>query len=197
MEEDTPNEEEEEVVPSTSGVVEVVEEENVRRRRCKGIGKARETAAIGQQMQAKKMLSANKKVINSIKINDYVLLYIDGIDRGASDPENLLCIVLDKKDIAFKLGCRAGRLDEWFPFNVFTKTSIVTDFTMDMIPDKDLGKREAVKALSTSRGQGYLKCLCKAGKCTNCSCKKASVACNSRCHGGNVNTKCENKTINQ
>jgi len=133
------------------------------------------------------MLATNKKIINSIQINDKVLLYIDGIDRGASDPENILCIVLEKKDIMFKLGCRVGRLNEWFPFNVFSKTSVVTDFTIEMIPDKILGKREAVRALSTGTGQGYLKCGCKAGTFKNCSCKKANVDCNSRCHGGNVN----------
>ncbi len=155
-------------------------------RRCKAIASSRDVANKGQKKQANKMLATNKKIINSIQINDKVLLYIDGIDRGASDPENLLCIVLEKKDIMFKLGCRVGRLNEWFPFNVFSKTSVVTDFTLEIIPDKILGKREAVRALSTATGQGYLKCGCRAGTCKNCSCKKANVDCNSRCHGGDV-----------
>ncbi len=179
----------EEVAPGTSGTSQVVEEgieDGPLHRRCKAIASSRDVANKGQKKQANKMLATNKKIINSIQINDKVLLYIDGIDRGASDPENLLCIVLEKKDIMFKLGCRAGRLDEWFPFNFFTKTSVVTNFTLEMIPDKILGKREAVKALSTGTGQGYLKCGCRAGTCKNCSCKKANVDCNSRCHGGDV-----------
>lgn len=64
-----------------------------------------------------------------------------------------------------------------------------------MISDKILSKREAVKVLSTGRAQWYLKFLCESGTCNNCTCKK-EVDCNSRCHGGNVNTKCTNKNNN-
>ena len=79
----------------------------------------------------------------------------------------------------------------------FEKTNLVTDFSAADIPkqidkktkkvtDKyvELSVREAIKALSVGHGQGYVKCSCT-GKCaTNkCSCKKAGIACSSKCHG--------------
>ncbi len=83
----------EEVAPGTSGTSQVVEEgieDGPLHRRCKAIASSRDIANKGQKKQANKMLATNKKIINSIQINDKVLLYIDGIDRGASDPENLM-----------------------------------------------------------------------------------------------------------
>ena len=68
---------------------------------------------------------------------------------------------LEKRNIMCKLGCRAGKLDEWFPFNVFNKTDLVNDFTKDMIPTDGngemivLSKREAIRTLSKSRGQVF------------------------------------------
>ena len=40
-----------------------------------------------QTKQSKSMLAKNKKIINSIMIDDMVLLYTDGIDRGAREKE--------------------------------------------------------------------------------------------------------------
>ena len=58
--------------------------------------------------------------------------------------------------------------------------------------DKKLSVRQAVKELSVGGGQGFLKCNCTGGCLTNrCSCKKAGLLCNSRCHGANGN--CKNK----
>ena len=117
---------------TTSKGVEAVIEQRILR-----VKSARNVAGKAQGMQAEQMLKKNKKQINSIKVGDHVLLYSDGIDRGASDPENLLCIVLEKKDISFKLGCKAGTLDSYFPFNVFTKTDLVSTFDQTQINDKD------------------------------------------------------------
>ena len=52
--------------------------------------------------------------------------------------------------------------------------------------------REAVTLLSVSGGQGMLRCNCTYACANNhCSCRKNSLLCNSKCHGGNNN--CTNK----
>lgn len=50
--------------------------------------------------------------------------------------------------------------------------------------------REAIRELSVGRGQGVLKCNCKGNCAGRCSCAKAGQVCNSRCHEGNPNPKC-------
>ena len=67
---------------TTSKGVEAVIEQRIFR-----VKSARNVAGKAQGMQAEQMLKKNKKQINSIKVGDHVLLYTDGIDRGASDPE--------------------------------------------------------------------------------------------------------------
>ena len=118
------------------------------------------------------MLKKNKKQINSLKFGNLVLLRT--VDRGAADAINILCIILEKKDIMFRLGCEVGVLNTMFPFNVIEKTQLVSSFSKESIPDVQVGVREAIRLLSIGHGQGVLKCNCKTGKCNkNFTCKKA------------------------
>lgn len=59
------------------------------------------------------MLKRNKKEINSYKVFDVALLHCDNVDRGPSDPENIICIIISKRNGLFELGCKAG-LSEGF-----------------------------------------------------------------------------------
>ena len=46
--------------------------------------------------------------------------------------------------------------------------------------------REAVRKISLTGGQGFLRCSCKGGCLTRrCACRKANMKCNSRCHASN------------
>ena len=175
------------------GVVPVVDAAVVIAGRVSNMEVARTRARTGLNKQADNMLAKNKKVTNSFKVGNMVLLATDGVDRGASDAPNLLCIILEKKDISFKLGCIAGTLDRMFAFNQLQATNYVGTFKREDIPDVTLSVREAIRVVSVGSGQGVLKCSCKAGKCTNCSCFKAEQKCNSRCHKGNPNINCSNK----
>ena len=125
------------------------------------------------------------------------MLRTDGVDRGAADPMNIICVILEKRDILFKLGCEVGILDTMFAFNVIDKTDLISPLTFEKNPQKILSVREAIRLLSVGHGQGVLKCNCKTGECNKgrCSCFKAEPPqkCNSRCHGGNDNQNCKNK----
>lgn len=111
---------EEKVVTKKDAVVERVDR----------IAKARDVALKGQGKQAKKMLKKNKKIINNFKIGDLVLLATDGIDGGAADAPNILCYILVKKDITFRLGCQVGILNNWFAFKQLQKTELATTFAI-------------------------------------------------------------------
>ena len=151
------------------------------------VRKTRERAKKGQEEQIKTMLKRNKKEINSYKINDVVLLRCENVDRGLSDPENIICIITNKKNGLFELGCKVGIIDSYFAINSITKTAFKTDFTIDNIPKEKLSVRSAVSKLSVGHGQGFLRCNCTGDcKTKRCSCRKAEISCNSRCHGPNA-----------
>ncbi|CAF0946810.1 unnamed protein product [Brachionus calyciflorus] len=75
-----------------------------------------------------------KKLINSFKIGDIVLLRTDDVDRGITDAQNILCIIIDKKNDVFQLSCRAGFLDSYIACNSIEKTELVTELNIDFIP---------------------------------------------------------------
>lgn len=133
-------------------------------------------------------------LINSLNVGDLVLVATEGVDRGAADAKNLLCFIMEKKhEGGFKVGCKAGILDTVFQWNQLTKSNLVSDWKMEDVPDKIMSIRSAIIALSVGHGQGILKCGCKGACGGRCSCLKNDQKCNSRCHGGNKNTKCTNK----
>ena len=58
-----------------------------------------------------------------------------------------------------------------------------------------LSLRDAVRKLSVSTGQSFVKCSCAiTAKCSTsrCSCKLAKIACSSKCHGKSTEAKCTN-----
>ena len=91
-------------------------EENIR--------SSRSDAKTGQDKQAKKMLRNHKRVINSYKVGEVVMLSCEAVDRGQTDPENLLCYILSIEKSQFVLGCKVGVLNNTFPFNAFSKSTI-------------------------------------------------------------------------
>ena len=92
---------------------EVEDEAEVRiSKRINDIEAARVKTSDGQNNQAVKMLRKSKKVINSFKVGDLVLLATEGIDRGAADAQNILCYIMDgPKHDTFQLGCKVGIID--------------------------------------------------------------------------------------
>ena len=99
-----------------------------------------------------------------------------------------------------RIGCNVGQAktaQKMLSMNTKTIESFsVGDLVLVRLPDVDRGPitltltlvilsvREAVAALSVGHGQGYIKCQC-AGSCATlrCSCRKAGIACSSKCHG--------------
>ena len=139
------------------------------------------------------MRTRSKRYVPEVSIGDYVALPIPDVDRGLSEARNLICRIvdIDYDKSLYELACEAAVLDTMFARNSF---DLVKDCSVELEVklDKKLSIRQAVKELSVGGGQGFLKCNCTGGCLTNrCSCKKAGLLCNSRCHKANGN--CKNK----
>jgi hypothetical protein len=205
---DFESEDDEEIEDLSESFKLLLEEEEVEAQKTvsnkvKQIEEIRNKAHKAQREQADRMLSRQKKVINSFKVGDKVLLPCDGHDTGGADAENLLCVIIEKipNSIQFRLGCKAGVLDQTYPFNVLTKTDLVTTFDEAEIPKNSEGDfaivsvRQAITAISIAGGQGMKKCNCRTGKCNGgrCGCNSEGRKCNSKCHGGQPNPNCIRK----
>ena len=89
-----------------------------------------------------------------------------------------------------EIACEAGVLETMYARNSFDKVDEQVNVIIDT--SKAIGLRSAVKQISIGGGQGMIKCNCTSSCSTNrCSCRKANLLCNSRCHGGN--SFCKNK----
>lgn len=109
--------------------------------RSEKIRRARLNTNTAQSKCAEKMVNRNKKKINSFKVGDYVLLHSEDVDRGKADPCNILCIIMEKKDEFFKLGCKVGVLNDYFAINSFEKTDLINYFNINDIPAKSKKSR--------------------------------------------------------
>ena len=113
---------------------------------------------------------------------DNATLRVPDVDRGPSDPRNILVVVLSENDGLYKVGCREGTLDAKFTAADLEKLPEAL-IEPHSIPEVTVSLRTAVS--KATGGQGYTKCSCRT-KCDTgrCSCKKKKMNCNSRCHPG-------------
>ena len=90
-----------------------------------------------------------------------------------------------------ELASEAGIIDRLVPRNAFAIAPKHIEFKV--ITDKTTSIRGAINALSIGGGQGFFKCgaSCKCNT-MRCSCKKAGILCNSKCH---KSTTCTNKLV--
>ena len=115
------------------------------------------------------------------------------VDRGECDARNLVGRVLLKSNDMFKIGIRAGILNNIYSRNQIEKCSRPLMIEHDINSNVTASLRGTLKS-GPCGGQGYIKCACKGiKKCTKnkCVCFKKKIKCNSRCY--NCNT-CINKT---
>ena len=111
------------------------------------------------KLAADKMLETSKKKVHAFEVGDCVLVPVPKVDRGPSDPPNLISVITDKKNGVYQVGSPAGIIKQWFSAETLlaTRTSLLT--AEDVNRDEFLSIREAVT--KTSGGQGFSKCNCK------------------------------------
>ncbi|XP_055931953.1 uncharacterized protein LOC129962237 [Argiope bruennichi] len=134
-------------------------------------------------LQATKMLRTSQNQFPPAQSGDIVRIQVHDVDCGRTDNRNVLAVVVGIEDSDFfKLANENGTLKQLYTRNQFEicKEKLLS---IDKISFQEILLREAAKANSRSRGQGYTRCHCKR-KCSanKCSCKSKGLLCNSKCH---------------
>ena len=82
---------------------------------------------------------------------------------------------------SFKLGCAHGRLDGRYSRNQIDPCQ-TKHLKEEEVPDEEMTLREAARAQSGGKGQGFLKCTCRKSCTKRCKCVKNGLKCSSKCH---------------
>ncbi|KAK7116507.1 hypothetical protein V1264_002174 [Littorina saxatilis] len=160
------------------------------------VTRARKEAFSGQLSQAERMVKRSRVDFKCGEVGDNVAVPVPMVDRGRGDARNILGVILNR-DIStdiYTVAVKAGVLKVRYSRNQFDLCPQRLLSMRDVNLDKHVSLRSAIIAESASGGQGFTKCNCAGGprKCqTNkCSCYKAKLKCNSKCHGS---LTCRNK----
>ena len=131
------------------------------------------------------MIRRGMRMQESLQVEDNATLRIPEVDRGPSDPKNLLVVVLSKENDMYRLGCKEGTLNSCFTRADLDKIDEKLLKVAD-VPDIHVTLRAAVTRSTGGQGQGYQKCNCKSDCISlRCSCSRKKMKCNSRCHPSN------------
>ena len=161
---------------------------------CDNIGLMQQNIAVqrkrahdGLVLQSERMVQRSRIEQAACSPGDNVTLPIPLVDRGKGDPRNIKGIILDRdeRDL-YRIAVRSGILKERYTRNQFDLCTQHLYTYSDVCQEKQVGLREAVHHESTCGGQGFTKCNCtitgKGCKTNRCSCFRAKLLCNSRCH---------------
>jgi len=126
---------------------------------------------------------------------DNVAVPIPLVDRGRSDPQNILGVIVNRNldTDQYTIAVKTGILNGGYSRNQFDLCPQKLLMFDDVDEENHVSLRTAVTAQSIAGGQGFVKCNCGGvRKCqTNrCICYKAKVKCNSRRH---ASLNCANK----
>ena len=110
-----------------------------------------------EYMQAQKMVKGRLRVLADASMSDSVIIQTPAVDRGGTDPSNLIGVIackLDNKGL-HKIAVKSRLLDGKFTRNQFD----ICGHAMYSIEDMNLQRtrpvRKAVQELSNCRGQGF------------------------------------------
>ncbi|KAL3803498.1 hypothetical protein HJC23_014046 [Cyclotella cryptica] len=156
----------------------------------------------GQQKQAKIMKKRAQGSNGEFSVGDVVQVGLHWVDQTKVDGKNLTAVVVEVLDGGnLRCACKNGVLKNTYaphtvsmlpgPSNNRALCGLESAFEEWQGLPK-ITEREAARVVSAVGGQGFnVVCHCN-GTCDSkrCSCKKAGVLCNSKCHAGNL--KCLN-----
>ena len=129
------------------------------------------------------MVKRCKRVFPEADIGDSVTVPIPAVDRGRSDPRNLIDIIKDKE--LYTIVVKNGVLQGKYSRNQFDVCTHSMYTLQNMNEECSISLRAAVRQESKCGGQGYTKCNCSGSKrcqTNRCSRSKAHMVCRSRCH---------------
>ena len=106
----------------------------------------RKRACEAQELQAQKMVKRSRRVLVEASIGDNVTIPIPAVDRGRTDPRNLIGVITDKDDKGFyQIAVKNGVLDEKFSRNQFDVCAYSMYCVTDMNSERKIPLRKAVQ----------------------------------------------------
>ena len=133
--------------------------------------------------------------LGEAQVGDTVQVPVPDVDRGPNDLVHVLAYItkINKSHMTYQLATKHGIIQEMHSRNTFHICKQKLLKLDDMNLTKELSLRAINGMNSISGGQGFLRCNCSGACSRNCSCRKAGVTCNSKCHKNKKNTTCTNK----
>ena len=164
---------------------------------CQNAEKRREQQAGAkrkQEDQAEKMKELSAKRFKAAEVGQCVKVPVPGVDRGKTDPRNILAVVLEvTQDGCYQLGTKNGVLKQLYSRNQFDPCKEKFLCVEEVPREKEVSLRQTASVLSDGNGQGFQRCNCtNSTRCgsNRCNCKRRGLLCNSKCH---ESTTCCNK----
>lgn len=191
MQEDLPNLEGIEsilVTPAPSPLIDPFQQNAIR------IADIQATCSTNLRSTANIMAQQHIHKLGEAKVGDTVQVPVPEVDRGPADCLHILAYItqVNQAHATYQLATKHGIIRGMHARNAFhiCKQKLISFDHLDLT--KELSLREINGHESLAGKQGFSKCNCS-GKCErNCSCKKAGVTCNSKCHKNKNNTACTN-----
>ncbi|XP_041347825.1 uncharacterized protein LOC121367580 [Gigantopelta aegis] len=146
----------------------------------------RKRANEAQTMQAERMVKRSKRIFAPVQVGDNVTISIPHVDRGRTDPRNIIGVVTECSDNDIdSIAVKGGTLSGKYPRNQIGVCATKLYSADDFNTENTVSLRQAVQLESKCGGQGFTKCNCADSKhcqTNRCRCFKAKMQCNSRCH---------------
>ena len=116
----------------------------------------RDAAAAGQYKAAVRMTRRGNQLVRQLKVGQCATLRVPDVDRGPTDPKNLLVVILKgEEDGLYTVGCREGVLGSKYTAADLSPIDQVLIKAND-VPDIRLTLRTATA--KATGGQGFVKC---------------------------------------
>ena len=142
------------------------------------------------------MVKHRRLELPAAQIGDNVASPILQVDRGRGDPRNIVGIVIDwnPEMDSYKIAVKAGFLrDKYFrnQFDVCPK-NLISQADINQCPSERLSLNNQSVVV-----RDFKKCNCVSKQCKSnrCTCYKARVKCNSRCHSSLTCYNPDSKTL--
>lgn len=100
----------------------------------------------GMKKQAESMVAVTKKILPDINVGDCILVNVDKVDRSPGDPQNIVPVITDIKNVVYRVETTAGVFKSWFNKSDLKKASS-TFFKVEQVEvNTFVSVREAVGA---------------------------------------------------
>ncbi|KAL4136182.1 hypothetical protein QTP88_007746 [Uroleucon formosanum] len=122
------------------------------------------------------IIHTSHAAVLDLEVNDcVVIMAVPKVDRGPTDPPNIICLVVEKKNKLYKLGTKHGMIKGWYGDCLKKCETFLT--SDEIVLDKEQTVRETVTVITG--GQGFSSCSCKSKspcQTSRCTCfKKKNV----------------------